>query len=78
VSGSQISPHSSLGTSARTPSTALANHTRGEFTIASDHVLSLFSHLGKHEIFTPIKEYPPMTARELACSRLDDGLGWAI
>ncbi len=39
---------------------------------------SLFAHLGKHEIFTPIKEYPPMTARELACSRLDDGLGWAI
>jgi len=42
------------------------------------HEGSLFSHLGKHEIFTPIKEYPPMTARELACSRLDDGLGWAI
>jgi hypothetical protein len=39
---------------------------------------SLFAHLGKHEIFTPIKEYPPMNARELACSRLDDGLGWAI
>jgi hypothetical protein len=39
---------------------------------------SLFAHLGKHEIFTPIKEYPPMTARELACPRLDDGLGWAI
>lgn len=39
---------------------------------------SLFAHLGKHEIFTPIKEYPPMTVRELACSRLDDGLGWAI
>lgn len=27
---------------------------------------SLFAHLGKHEIFTPIKTYPPMTARELA------------
>jgi hypothetical protein len=39
---------------------------------------SLFAHLGKHEIFTPIKEYPPMTVRELVCSRLDDGLGWAI
>jgi hypothetical protein len=38
---------------------------------------SLFAHLGKHEIFTPIKEYPPMTARELACSSLDDGLGLA-
>jgi hypothetical protein len=27
---------------------------------------SLFAHLGKHEIFTPTKTYPPMTARELA------------
>src|SRR5579885_2362963 len=27
---------------------------------------SLFAHLGKHEIFTPIKEYPPMTVRERA------------
>ena len=27
---------------------------------------SLFAHLGKHEIFTPIKAYPPMTVRELA------------
>ncbi|HWP94862.1 MAG TPA: DNA methyltransferase [Gammaproteobacteria bacterium] len=27
---------------------------------------SLFSHLGKHEIFTPVKTYPPMTVRELA------------
>jgi hypothetical protein len=27
---------------------------------------SLFAHLGKHEIFTPIKTYPPMTVRELA------------
>jgi hypothetical protein len=25
-----------------------------------------FAHLGKHEIFTPTKTYPPMTARELA------------
>jgi hypothetical protein len=39
---------------------------------------SLFAHLGNNEIFAPIKEYPPMTARELACSRLDHGLGWAI
>ena len=30
---------------------------------------SLFADLGKHEIFTPIKTYPPMTVRELAlCS----------
>nr|MDP2191698.1 N-6 DNA methylase [Rhodoferax sp.] len=27
---------------------------------------SLFAHLGKHEIFTPTKTYPPMTVRELA------------
>lgn len=39
---------------------------------------SLFAHLGKHEIFTPLKEYPPMTARELANSTFDHGLGAAI
>ncbi len=27
---------------------------------------SLFAHLGKHEIFTPIKAYAPMTEAELA------------
>jgi hypothetical protein len=27
---------------------------------------SLFAHLGKHEIFTPITTYPPMTMSELA------------
>ena len=27
---------------------------------------SLFAELGKHEIFTPTKTYPPMTVRELA------------
>jgi hypothetical protein len=27
---------------------------------------SLFAHLGKHEIFTPVKAYPPVTAGELA------------
>jgi hypothetical protein len=27
---------------------------------------SLFAHLGKHEIFSPTKTYPPMTIRELA------------
>lgn len=27
---------------------------------------SLFAHLGKHEIFTPVRTYPPMTVRELA------------
>jgi hypothetical protein len=29
---------------------------------------SLFAHLGKHEIFTPIKTYPPMTVTELAAA----------
>lgn len=29
---------------------------------------SLFSELGKHEVFTPIKTYPPMTVQELAAS----------
>ena len=29
---------------------------------------SLFAHLGKHEIFTPIKTYPQMTVSELAAS----------
>ena len=27
---------------------------------------SLFAHLGKHEIFTPVKTYPPMTISELS------------
>jgi len=29
---------------------------------------SLFAHLGKHEIFTPAKTYPPMTVSELAAT----------
>ncbi len=33
---------------------------------------SLFAHLGKHEIFTPIRTYPPMTVRELAAASLAD------
>lgn len=39
---------------------------------------SLFAHLGKHEIFTPLKAYPPITARELACWPLEVGLAEAI
>jgi hypothetical protein len=39
---------------------------------------SLFAHLGKHAVFTPLKAYPPMTARELACSPLNHGLVEAI
>jgi len=35
---------------------------------------SLFAHLGKHEIFTPIKACPPITARELACLSMEIGL----
>jgi len=35
---------------------------------------SLFAHLGKHEIFTPIKAYPPMNVRELAGLPLNDVL----
>ena len=30
---------------------------------------SLFAHLGKHEIFTPARTYPPMTIGELADSK---------
>jgi hypothetical protein len=33
---------------------------------------SLFSDLGKHEIFTPIKTYPPMTVKELAAAADND------
>lgn len=40
----------------------------GDLTLSSTFSAegSLFAHLGKHEIFTPVKTYPPMTARELA------------
>lgn len=33
---------------------------------------TLFANLGKHEIFTPAKTYPPMTVCELACAALGD------
>ena len=42
------------------------------------HEGSLFAHLGKHAVFTPIKSYPPIAARELALSPLEDGLREAI
>ena len=32
----------------------------------------LFAHLGKHEIFTPTKTYPPLTVRELAAAEVGD------
>lgn len=35
---------------------------------------SLFAHLGKHEIFTPTRSYPPMTVVDLATTTLDDVL----
>jgi N-6 DNA methylase len=35
---------------------------------------SLFAHLGKHEVFTPIKAYPPMNVRDLARVPSEDGL----
>ena len=39
---------------------------------------SLWADLGKHEVFTPIKTYPPMNVHELAFSPLSEGLGKAI
>ena len=34
--------------------------------------VTLFAHLGKHEIFTPTMTYPPMTMNELACAAVGD------
>ena len=31
---------------------------------------SLFAHLGKHEVFTPVDSHPPMTVRELAAQEV--------
>lgn len=33
---------------------------------------SLFAQLGRHELFTPTKTYPPMTVGDLAAATLDD------
>jgi hypothetical protein len=33
---------------------------------------SLFAHLGKHEIFTPVKTYPPITVNELTAAGRGD------
>jgi hypothetical protein len=35
---------------------------------------ALFSHLGKHEVFTPLRAYQPMNVRQLACPPLGDAL----
>ncbi len=42
----------------------------GDLTLSSTFSAegSLFAHLGKHEIFTPIKSYPPMSVRDLAAA----------
>ena len=39
---------------------------------------TLFAHLGKHEVFTPDKTYPPMTMSELAAATLGDALKGAV
>lgn len=39
---------------------------------------SLFAHLGKHEVFIPLRAYPPMTVHELACPPLNNGFAVAI
>ncbi|UWQ22380.1 hypothetical protein [Jannaschia sp. W003] len=39
---------------------------------------SLFSQLGKHEVFKPLKTYPPMTVRDLAGGNRSSALGKAI
>jgi hypothetical protein len=39
---------------------------------------SLFAHLGKHEIFTPIKTYPPMIVGDLARSPSENGAEKAL
>ena len=35
---------------------------------------SLFAHLGKHEVFTPVDSHPPMTVRELASQETESAL----
>jgi len=39
---------------------------------------SLFAHLGKHEIFTPIRTYPPMAVSELAAAPIGDASTEAV
>ena len=36
------------------------------------------SHLGKHELFTPVKTYPPMTVSMLASATLDNASWEAV
>ncbi|MGH3430649.1 MAG: hypothetical protein ACRD3Q_12400, partial [Terriglobales bacterium] len=39
---------------------------------------SLFAHMGKHEIFTPVKTYVPMTVGELAAAAFGAALKEAV
>lgn len=39
---------------------------------AFSEVGTLFAHLGRHEIFTPARTYPPMSVIELACAAFGD------
>ena len=39
---------------------------------------SLFAHLGKHEIFTPVRTYPPVTVQQLAAAEPGDASKEAI
>ena len=39
---------------------------------------SLFAHLGKHEIFTPVRTYPPMTVTELPAAPIGDASTEAV
>ena len=39
---------------------------------------SLFAHLGKHEVFTPARTYPPVTLGELAAAALGDSSKEAV
>lgn len=42
------------------------------------HEGTLFAHLGKHEVFTPLKSYTPMSVRELASLSSEFGSGDSI
>lgn len=39
--------------------------------VADHGEVTLFAHLGKHEIFKPVGTHPPMTVRELAAHAED-------
>ncbi len=39
---------------------------------------SLFAQLGRHELFTPTRTYPPMTVGDLATAKLDEASKEAV